>query len=145
MQQNLHAPDLDVGVSDLGPLAWVLMELRKSLETATKALRRFVRDAEEARGSDLASVDTSQLRIARLQVHQALGALEMVGQPPAVTMLKVMEAAVQKALQRPELFQEKALSAMERASFALVEYLEGVLHGKDVSAVALFPQYRAVC
>ena len=37
--------DPDVAVNDLGPLAWVLDELRKSLDGATKAIRRFVRDA----------------------------------------------------------------------------------------------------
>ena len=41
--------------NDLGPLAWVLDELKKSLDGATKAMRRFVRDAELARGSDLAA------------------------------------------------------------------------------------------
>ena len=46
--------DNELAVSDLGPLAWVLDELRKSLDGATKALRRFVRDAELARGSNLA-------------------------------------------------------------------------------------------
>ena len=51
------------GVTDLGPLAWVLDELRKSLEVANKALKRYVRDAEAARGTDLGSVDASQLRI----------------------------------------------------------------------------------
>ena len=57
--------------TDLGPLAWVLDELRKSLDGASKALRRFVRDAELARGNDLAELDASQLRIARQQLHQA--------------------------------------------------------------------------
>lgn len=66
---------------DLGPLAWVLDELRKSLDGAIRALHRFVRDAELARGLDLAALDASQLRIARQQLHQAVGALEMVGQP----------------------------------------------------------------
>jgi len=37
------ATDLDLGTNDLGPLAWVLDELRKSLESASGALRRFVR------------------------------------------------------------------------------------------------------
>ena len=73
--------DPDVAVNDLGPLAWVLDELRKSLDGATKAIRRFVRDAELARGSELESLDASQLRIARQQLHQAVGALEMVGLP----------------------------------------------------------------
>ena len=32
--------DLDLATNDLGPLAWVLDELRKSLESASAALRR---------------------------------------------------------------------------------------------------------
>eukprot|EP01031_Cornospumella_fuschlensis_P018022 gene18022-22057_t len=77
--QNSTAADLDIAVNDLGPLAWVLEELRKSLDGSAKALKRFVRDAEAARGSDLSAIDASQLRIARQQLHQAVGALEMVG------------------------------------------------------------------
>ena len=73
------ATDLDLATNDLGPLAWVLDELRKSLDSASAALRRFVRDTGLARGSDMASVDGGQLRIARQQLHQAVGALEMVG------------------------------------------------------------------
>ena len=37
---------------DLGPLAWVFEELRKSMEGANKALRRFIREAEQARHGD---------------------------------------------------------------------------------------------
>ena len=49
----------------LGPLAWVLDETRKSIESATRALKRFASEAEAARGVDLSSVDASQLRMAR--------------------------------------------------------------------------------
>lgn len=130
--------------TDLGPLAWVLDELRKSLDGATKALRRFVRDAELARGSDLAALDASQLRIARQQLHQAVGALEMVGMAAPAKVLRAMEALAQRFVQRPELCSDDAANKVERASFALTEYLEGVLKGKAASAVALFPQYRDV-
>ena len=141
MQQN-DATDIDLAVTDLGPLAWVLEELRKSLDGATKALRRFVRDADLARGSDLAAIDGSQLRIARQQLHQAVGALEMVGLGAPAYVLKAMEAVVQKFVLRPELCSEDAAAKVERASFALTEYLESVLLGKNVSPIALFPQYR---
>ncbi len=134
----------ELATSDLGPLAWVLEELRKSLDGATKALRRFVRDAELARGSNLAELDASHLRIARQQLHQAVGALEMVGLGAPAKMLRAMEALAQKFVQRPELCSEDAANRVERASFALTEYLEGVLKGKSASSVALFPQYRAV-
>ena len=129
---------------DLGPLAWVLDELRKSLDGATKALRRFVRDAELARGSDLAALDGSQLRIARQQLHQAVGALEMVGMVVPAKVLRAMEALAQRFVQRPELCSDDAANKLERASFALTEYLEGALKGKKASSVALFPQYRDV-
>ena len=136
--------DLDVAVNDLGPLAWVLDELRKSLDGAAKALKRFVRDAEAAKGSDLATLDASQLRIARQQLHQAVGALEMVGLSGPALVLRAMEAAVQKFVQQPELCSQDAASKIENASFALTEYLEAVLAGKPISAVSLFPQYRDV-
>src|SRR5512133_2297782 len=138
------ATDIELATNDLGPLAWVLDELRKSLETASGALRRFVRDTGLARGSDMASVDGNQLRIARQQLHQAVGALEMVGQRGPAQVLRSMEAAVQKFIERPELCNETAAAKVERAGFALTDYLEGVLLGKPVSAVALFPQYRDV-
>ena len=127
---------------DLGPLAWVLDELRKSLDAAVKAMRRFVRDAEAARASDLDALDTGPLRIARQHLHQAWGALEMVGMGPSALLLHSMEMAVQKFVQRPESCSDDAAAAIERASFALIEYLEAVLAGKDVSPVTLFPQYR---
>jgi len=136
--------DIDLATTDLGPLAWVLDELRKSLDSASAALRRFVRDTSLARGSDMASVDGGHLRIARQQLHQAVGALEMVGLGAPAHMLRCMEAAVQKFVEKPELCNEAASAKVERAGFALTEYLEGVLMGKPASAVALFPQYRDV-
>ncbi|MDO8717750.1 MAG: Hpt domain-containing protein [Polaromonas sp.] len=141
---NSTPHELDSSVNDLGPLAWVLDELHKSLEGAAKALKRFVREAEAARGSDLASLDAGQLRIARQQLHQAVGALEMVGLPGPALVLRAMEAAVQKFLQQPEHCNQDAAARIERASFALTEYLEGVLAGRPVYAVSLFPQYRDV-
>lgn len=139
-----NSTEPDLALNDLGPLAWVLDELRKSLDGAAKALKRFVRDAEAARGSDLAALDASQLRIARQQLHQAVGALEMVGLAGPALVLRSMEAAVQKFVQQPEQCSQDAAGKIERASYALTEYLEGVLADKPVSAVSLFPQYRDV-
>ncbi|MEC5213491.1 chemosensory pili system protein ChpA (sensor histidine kinase/response regulator) [Polaromonas sp. CG_9.5] len=144
MVTNSIAAEPDASVSDLSPLAWVLDELRKSLEGASKALKRFAWDAEMARGSDLAAIETSQLRIARQQLHQAVGVLEMVGLASPALLLRAMESAAQKFLQHPELCTQDAVAKIEYASFALTEYLECVLADKPVSAVSLFPQYRDV-
>ena len=138
------AQEIDLANNDLGPLAWVLDELRKSLESASSALRRFVRDAAQARGEDLTNVDNGQLRVARQHMHQAVGALEMVGLAVPAHILRSMEAAVQKFIERPELCTEVAAAKVERAGFALTEYLEALLGGKSVSTLSLFVQYKDV-
>jgi len=140
------APSVDSATlePDLGPLAWVLDELRKSLDSANMALRRFVRDAELSRGSDLAALDASHLRIARQQLHQAVGALEMVGFEVPARMLRATEALAQKFVQKPEFCSDEAALCVEHASFALTDYLQATLKGRKYSSVQLFPQYREV-
>ncbi len=134
----------DAPLADLGPLAWVFEELRKSFDGANKAIRRFVRETEQSRYDDLEAVDPGSLRLARQQLHQAVGALEMVGLVAPAQVLRSMEAAVQRFVQRPQTCTTEAADKIERASFALIEYLEAVLNNKPVQAVALFPQYREV-
>lgn len=135
---------MDPPVADLGPLAWVFEELRKSLDASNKAIRRFVRETEQSRMDDLQAVDPASLRQARQQLHQAVGALEMVGLGAPAHVLRAMEAAVQRFVQKPQSCNEAAAAKVERASFALVEYLEAVLNNKPVQPVALFAQYRDV-
>ncbi|AKJ27769.1 Hpt domain-containing protein [Caldimonas brevitalea] len=129
---------------DLSALAWVQEELRKSLEAAHKALRRFLKESEGVVGSDVDDVDPAVLRTARQQLHQGVGALELVGMPAAATVLRASEAAVQRFVQKPQKLNGAAVETIEKASFALLDYLARVLAGRQVSAVALFPQYRAV-
>ena len=129
---------------DLSPLAWVYGELRRSLETANRALRRHRREAEAIGESDTDVVDPSVLRTARAQLHQAVGALELVGLPEVARVLRASEAAVQRMVVRPVLADAAAIAAIEQASFALLDYLARQLAGKPVSPVQLFPQYRAV-
>jgi chemosensory pili system protein ChpA (sensor histidine kinase/response regulator) len=130
--------------NDLSSLAWVYEELRRSLETAHKALRRYLKEAEAAGVSDVDTVDPSVLRIARTQIHQGAGALELAGLSMAALCLRTAEAAVVKLGARPKLMNLAAVEAVERSSFALLDYLSRLLAGKDVSPLALFPQYRSL-
>jgi chemosensory pili system protein ChpA (sensor histidine kinase/response regulator) len=129
---------------DLSPLAWVYGELRRSLETANRALRRYRREADAIGESDVDVVDPSVLRTARAQLHQGVGALDLVGLPEAARVLRASEAAVQRMVVRPVLADAAAIAAVEQMSFALLDYLARQLAGKPVSPVRLFPQYRAV-
>ena len=129
---------------DLSALAWVYEEVRRSLETAHKALRRFVKESEALAGSDVDVVDPSVLRSARVHIHQSAGALELVGLAPLATLLRASEAAVVRYVAKPQKLTAKAVENLERASFALLDYIGRVLAAKPVSALSLFPQYRAV-
>ncbi|MBW8829114.1 MAG: Hpt domain-containing protein [Burkholderiales bacterium] len=129
---------------DLSALAWVHDELRRSLDAAHKALRRFVKEAEALSGSDVDAVDPSVLRIARQQIHQGVGALELIGLPAAAAVLRACEAAVQRFVAKPHKLKTQVVDDLEKASFALLDYLSRMLSGKVVSPLAMFPQYRAV-
>jgi len=125
-------------------LAWVFDEVRKSLDVANRALKRFASDVVAVKQSDLSAADPSALRAARSQLHQVVGALEMVGFHAAASVVRGMEGAVQRFLTKPMLCDDDAAAKVERAGFALIEYLEALLNGKPVVPVALFPQYREV-
>ncbi len=127
------------GTVDLGPLAWVLGEIQKSLDSAGKSLRRHLHDAGQSSAPDLVP-----LRQARQQLHQAVGALQMVGQDAPALVLGAMEFAVQGFVLEPQRCSEAALEKIERGGFAVAEFLQTLLSGKSVSPVALFPQYRDV-
>ncbi|MFY7855045.1 MAG: hybrid sensor histidine kinase/response regulator, partial [Rubrivivax sp.] len=119
-------------------------ELQRSLETAHKALRRFLNEAQAARESDVDAADPATLRAARVQFHQSVGALELVDLTIPARVLRSSEAAVQRMIGKPALVTEEAVEAIERASFAVVDYLQRTLAGRPVTGVALFPQYREV-
>ncbi len=101
-------------LNDLGPLAWVFEELRKSLDSANKAIRRFIRESEQARHSDLEAVDPGSLRVARQQLHQAVGALDGVGLVAPAQVLRAMESAVQRFVQKPLSCTDDAASRRRR-------------------------------
>ena len=131
-------------IDDLSALAWVQDELRRSLEAAHKAMRRHLKEAEALAGSDIDAVDPGVLRAARSQLHQGVGALELVGLPAAAQVLRANEAALRKLSGRPVTLTLRACEIIEQASFALLDYLARLLADKPVSSLAMFPQYRAV-
>ncbi len=129
---------------DLSALAWVQDELRRTLEAAHKSLRRCLKEAEAVGTSDVDTVDPAVLRSARSSIHQGAGALELVGLPEAALVLRASESLVQKFVAKPHKLTPLIVEAIEHASFALLDYLARRLAGKPVSALAMFPQYRAV-
>lgn len=128
----------------MSPVAWVLDELRKSLEAANKALRRFLRESNEAALAGSAPVEPVHLRAARAQVHQGVGALEMVGEDVAAIHLRMIESAIDLVVAKPVKLTDASVADIERAGFALLDYLSVMVARRPASSVALFPQYQAV-
>ena len=128
---------VDSSGEDVGPLAWVLVEIRKSLDGAVKSLWR---QAQDAPGDCLAGMGL--LQQARQQLHQAVGALQMVGCPAPALVLGAMEFTVQGFIADPLRCNDASVDKVERAGFAVTDFLQALVAGKTVDAVALFPQYR---
>lgn len=129
---------------DLSTLAWVYDELRRSLDTAQKALYRYLKEAEALGNSDVDTVDPAVLRQARTMFHQSVGALELVGLGVAAQPLRSAEAAIQRLGARPKLMTLQAVRTIEQGSFAVLDFLARRLAGKGVSPLLMFPQYRAL-
>ena len=127
---------------DLSALAWVQDELRRSLELANKALRRYLKESESA--NDLDSVDPGVLRQARNQLHQSVGVLELVGLGRPAVVLRAAEAALQRLSSRPRMITLQAVHIIEHGTFGVLDLIARRLNGKPVTALALFPQYRAL-
>lgn len=140
---SLHN-DAALPADDLSALAWVQDELRRSLDAAHKALNRALKDQASASQSDVGAIDPSVLRTARQQIHQGVGALELAGLPAGAALLRASEALVLKFVNRPACLVSDAVRDIERASFALLEYMARRLSCKQVSAVELFPVYEAL-
>ncbi|RZL09198.1 MAG: hybrid sensor histidine kinase/response regulator, partial [Rubrivivax sp.] len=129
---------------DLSALAWVYEELRKSLESAHKALQRALKESGATGFSDIDALDPAILRNARQQIHQGVGALELAGLPAGAMLLRASEAVVQRFVNRPQSIHIDGVKAVESASFALLDLMRRRLAGKPVSVLALFPQYEAL-
>ena len=130
--------------ADLSPLAWVQEELRRSLETVHKTLRRMLRDGD-TRMSNFAGGEigpSGPLQAAAAQLHQVAGVLSLVGLPAGSTLLRAAETAVAYLAERPASVDLDAVEIIERADFALLSFIARLLAGNRTSTLALFPAYR---
>jgi len=127
---------------DLGPLAWVMDEVRLTLDSAVETVERYAQDNEQSRATDLAEVDTGPMRLLRQQVHQAAGALDMVNLDGAARVLEALEALVQRWVQRPAQASVEAAQSVRHGARALLDYLDRCMRERPLPALALFPTYR---
>ncbi|MEL4179752.1 hybrid sensor histidine kinase/response regulator [Roseateles sp. PN1] len=136
--------------ADLSPLAWVQEELRRSLESVHKSLRRLLRDGDgrmtgySALGAD--SQPLPALQAAAAQLHQVAGVLDLVGLPAGAIVLRAAEQAVADLAQHPANIELARVEVIERADFALLSLVSRMLGAgapsAAISSLSLFPSYR---
>ncbi|WP_238944929.1 response regulator [Vandammella animalimorsus] len=144
MNTTTQHTDTAIKGQDLGPLAWVLTELRQTYGQAIEYLQGFATRVGDPAQSEALAEQVGDLAQAKNLIHQTCGALEMVGAFIPAFVLRQCEYAVAKMVQRPESCSPQAVAALHRAGMAVGEYLESLLLDASLSPVLLFPAYRDV-
>ncbi len=117
--------------TDIGPLTWVKSEIDLALNRALEALAR--QDGEGA----------PALPAARTHLHQARGALSIVGLD-GVTRLAEAAEQLLDAAEAGHPGPEDCADAARQAIDAIRRYLDELLAGQPDQALRLLPDYRAV-
>ncbi|WP_439684684.1 histidine kinase [Cupriavidus oxalaticus] len=128
---------------DLSGLAWLAPSLRGALEDAAAELGHYVdeiRQAPEALGAR----DTTSLRLAGQHLHQAAGAVHIVGlrgtDPYCQALRRLLEAIDAGQLAADA----QALAVFRAGVQALAEYVDDLMAGDDEAPLRLFQPYAGV-
>ena len=119
---------------DLGPLSWVQGEIGQAL----------------ARGLDLMAVfraapsDPTALRQARNHVHQAAGAIQMVGLDAVVVYTDEIERQLQRLEELNPSDLDPVCAGIDRACRKLIIFLGELVGGTPPVSLKLFPEYEAM-
>ncbi len=127
--------------TDMGPLAWLLDQISDNLQSARTALKRAAQQQDDGVLGSVQAEKTG-LRTARTQVHQAAGAIELLGFFGAARLMQAAENALDQLIDHPEKLDSTALQRFEAGFNALVDFLEAQRAGKNEPALKLYPQYR---
>ena len=119
----------------------MLDPLRKTLLSSGRALRRFVEETQQARGSDLDTVDPAPLRTVRRQYRQCAGALTLIGHVGPARFLTAMETLAQKLVKQPARCTVGLVDQLEAWGAVLTRHLEQLLRDSPQPSSALLTAY----
>jgi chemosensory pili system protein ChpA (sensor histidine kinase/response regulator) len=119
---------------DLGPLSWVQQEIDQSLARGLDALAALRANAE----------DRSHLKHARAHVHQAAGAIQMVGLDAVVAFTDEVERNLARLEDLPAAAVPAAVDLLDRACRKLRIFLDETVGGIAPVPLRLFPEYEAM-
>ncbi|GAB7548782.1 hybrid sensor histidine kinase/response regulator [Cupriavidus sp. 8B] len=149
------APDLSAELSapagkaaapvarDLSVLAWLAPSLRTALDDAAAELGHYVDEVQQAPEA-LGARDTTSLRLAGQHLHQAAGAVHIVGlrgvDPYCQALRRLLEGVDGGAVPADA----GTLAAFRLGVQALAEYVDDLMAGDEEDPVRLFRSYADV-
>ena len=117
---------------DIGPLTWVKSEIDLALNRALEALEREDGD------------DATALQSSRTHLHQARGALSIVGLEGVTRLAEAVEQLLE-AVADGRVGRDAAFAGTARQAIAAIRrYLDELLAGRRDQALRLLPVYRSV-
>jgi chemosensory pili system protein ChpA (sensor histidine kinase/response regulator) len=119
---------------DLGPLSWVQGEIDEALARGLEALASFTREPG----------DGAALKHARAHVHQAAGAIQMVGLDAVAAFSDEIERQLTRLEELPAADVPAAVGRVDHAIARLRVFLADVAGGAPPVPLALFPEYEAM-
>ena len=118
---------------DIGPLTWVKTEIDLALERATEALTQYA-----------GSSDVTHLKFARTHIHQAHGALAIVGLDGVTQISESLEALLVLLEEGQSTAAAHVFDAFDISLGAIRQYLDDLLAGAPNQPLRLLPAYKAL-
>ena len=119
---------------DVGPLSWVKGEIDHAIQRAQEALRAFAAD----------SADAAQLKASQSHLHQAHGALSIVGLEGITRVSEELEGLLAGIEKEASLRKTEVFGLVERALGGIRAYLDQLMAGNSNQPLRLYPLYRDV-
>jgi len=121
---------------DTGPLSWVMAETREALMNAKRALHDALDQSEESQ--------STLLKHAKIYLHQAHGALQMVDVDGVAKLSEIIELLLDRMTEGQLSIEPQHIAPIELAFDAIQEYLDELLVSGVQQPVRLFPCYRTL-
>ena len=119
---------------DVGPLSWVKGEIDHAIEHAQEALRAFAANMSDA----------AQLKSSQSHLHQAHGALSIVGLEGITRVSEELEGLLAAIEREVSLRKAEVFGLAQRALGGIRSYLDQLMAGKPNQPLRLFALYRDV-
>ena len=117
---------------DAGPLSWVKGEIDLAMQRGLESLRGFSADTG----------DFNKIRSVQMQLHQAHGALQIVGLDGVTRVSEELESLVGDLEKEPSARTRQNFELAEEAFETIVAYLDALIAGSPNQPLKLLPLYR---